>query len=366
MKKVLFYSNIPSPYRVDFFNELGKHCDLTVIFELSYSPERDDKWKDYNFKNFKGIVLDGKRISTDTAFCPNITKYLKAERYDEVVVTVLASPTAILAVNWLKRHHIPYIYEGDGGFIHPDNKIKYLIKKRIISGAKYCFSTSKAFDEYCINYGASFEGLIRYPLSSICNEDIIPRCLSLEEKSALKENCHMAEKKCIVSVGQMIERKGFDILLKAAKNLSDEWGIYLIGGNATKELEELVSKLRLENKVHFLDFMDKKTLWKYYQAADLFLLPTREDIWGLVVNEAMANGLPVVSSDKCIAALEMVEDEKNGYIFQSENTEELGQVLKMVNDNPLILVEMAENAREKAYDFTIEKMVDAHIKQMKL
>ena len=106
MKKVLFYSNIPSPYRVDFFNELGKYCELTVIFELPYSSERDDKWKDYDFKNFKGIILDGKRISTDTAFCPGIIRYIKSEKYDEIVVTVLASPTAVLLTNWLKRHGI--------------------------------------------------------------------------------------------------------------------------------------------------------------------------------------------------------------------------------------------------------------------
>ena len=42
--KVLFYSNIPSPYRVDFYNELGKKCDLSVLFELQDSTERDENW----------------------------------------------------------------------------------------------------------------------------------------------------------------------------------------------------------------------------------------------------------------------------------------------------------------------------------
>ena len=50
----------------------------------------------------------------------------------------------------------------------------------------------------------------------------------------------------------------------------------------------------------------------YYQAADMLVFPTREDIWGLVINEAMANGLPTVSTDKCVAALEMIKQGENG------------------------------------------------------
>ena len=63
--KVLFLTNIPSPYRVDFFNEIGKYCDLTVLFEKGFSNERDTSWKNYSFDNFKGIFLKGKSIKTD-------------------------------------------------------------------------------------------------------------------------------------------------------------------------------------------------------------------------------------------------------------------------------------------------------------
>ena len=55
--KVLFITNVPSPYRVEFFKELGKHCDLTVLFEKSTSDERDASWKNYSFAGFNGIIL---------------------------------------------------------------------------------------------------------------------------------------------------------------------------------------------------------------------------------------------------------------------------------------------------------------------
>ena len=61
--KVLFITNVPSPYRVEFFNELGKYLNLTVIFEKSTSDERDSSWNNYAFENFEGIVLKGIKIS---------------------------------------------------------------------------------------------------------------------------------------------------------------------------------------------------------------------------------------------------------------------------------------------------------------
>lgn len=75
--RVLFLTNIPSPYRVNFFNELGKYVELTVLFEIGTSTERDDSWKKYQFDNFKGIVMEGKRTSLDTAFCPSVIKWMK-------------------------------------------------------------------------------------------------------------------------------------------------------------------------------------------------------------------------------------------------------------------------------------------------
>ena len=59
--KVLFMANIPSPYRVDFFNELGKYCDLTVTFEGETATDRDKKWKAAEYKNFKAHFMKGFR-----------------------------------------------------------------------------------------------------------------------------------------------------------------------------------------------------------------------------------------------------------------------------------------------------------------
>lgn len=366
MKKILFYTNIPSPYRVDFFNELGKYCELTVLFESTHSTERDELWKRYRFDNFEGIIMSGKRTAVDMAFCPEIIKHLRAKRYDEIVITIMASLTSILAVNWLRLHHVPFIYEGDGGFVHAENKIKFVLKRNVISHAKYCFSTSAAFDEYCMKYGATPERIYRYPFTSVWNKDLVAKPLSAVEKQKLREEYGIKEKHMLISVGQMIHRKGFDILLQAASILDQSWGIYLVGGQPGNELRDLIDERLLEN-VHFVDFMPKEKLWNYYKAADLFVLPTRVDPWGLVVNEAMANALPVITTTRCIAGLEMVEDGVNGYLYEPEEVDQLKDILsECIKMDMTRLTEMADVALQTAKKYTIEQMVESHCKYMGL
>lgn len=359
--KILFYSNIPSPYRVDFFNELGKYCELTVLFELGNSKERDKEWDNYKFINFKGIILNGLRLNTDTAFCPRITEYIKKVQYDYVVVTVLASPTALLFVRGLQKRGISYCYEGDGGFPGSVSGLKAKMKRYIISNAKLCFSTSKDFDKYCMQYGATEEKIRRYPFTSILEKDVLDKPIMPDEKKELRKKFGITEKLAIISVGSFIPRKGFDLLLEVARELPRDVGVYLVGGQPTQEYQNMKEQYNLE-QVHFLDFKPKTELMEFYRAMDFFVLFTRLDIWGLVVNEAMASALPVVSTDRCIAATEMIVDNENGYMVESENLASMKEkVINLVN-NPNLIEKMSECALRTAEKYTIENMTLEHMR----
>ena len=110
--------------------------------------------------------------------------------------------------------------------------------------------------------------------------------------------------------------------------------------------------------VHFLGFMKKEKLLRYYQAADLFVLPTREDIWGLVINEAMAYGLPVITPDRCVAGLELVEDGVNGYIVPVGDVDALAEKIRQVfRGDP---AQMGAASLEKVRRYTIENMAKVH------
>lgn len=130
-------------------------------------------------------------MSADTAFCPEIVKYLQKGLYDIVVLTVLASPTALLAAYTLQHRKIPYYYEGDGGFAGQASGVKATLKRYIIRAAEKCLSSSKEFDRYCITYGAKPENIIRYPFTSVKKADCLTEKLTAEEKSSGKRNSEL-------------------------------------------------------------------------------------------------------------------------------------------------------------------------------
>lgn len=359
MTNILWLTNIPSPYRVDFFNELGKHCNLTVLFERGDSTERDESWKCFCAKNFEAIKLKGKKFGVAEAFCFSVRKYLKKGLYDHIVVTNYASPTGMLAVHHMKKKGIPYVIEGDGAFVGSGRGLKERLKKYLLSGAESYFSTAKEHDKYYLSYGATQDKLYRYPFTSLFEKDILPKLPTKEEKNYLKEELGIKNKKMLLAVGQFIPRKGFDVLLRAMKELPKDVGVYFIGGEPTAEYINLKQEFGLEN-VNFVGFKNKEELKKYYMAADVFVLPTREDIWGLVINEAMANGLPIISTDRCIAALELVEDGVNGYVVPVDDVQALSEKIKRITSDESLSCKMGEMSLRKIQEYTIEEMAKRH------
>ena len=90
-------------------------------------------------------------------------------------------------------------------------------------------------------------------------------------------------------------------------------------------------------------------------------MPTREDIWGLVINEAMAYGLPIITTDNCLAGLELIKNEENGYIIPVNNTELLAQYANLLIDNKSLRDKIAANIRKKIQLYTLENMAKTHI-----
>lgn len=358
--KLLFLSNVPSPYRVDFFNELGKYCDLTVLFEKTTSDERDESWKKYQFNTFRGIFLRGKTISVDTAFCPEVTKYIRDKSFEHIICTTFTTPTGMWAIQYMKRHKIPYYLECDGGFAKNGQGIKEKIKKFFISGARRYFSTGKTCDDYYLQYGANVDKLVLYPFSSLKETDIMERPTPFGTKREIRSKLGICEEKVVLTVGQFIYRKGFDLLLEAAKELPNDIGIYFVGGLPTEEYMQIKKKYELHN-IHFIGFKDKYELKEYYNAADIFVLPTREDIWGLVIEEAMACGLPIISTERCAAALELVKNNENGYIIPVENVDKLtASILSILNSKETI-ERWGMRSINIVHSYTIEKMVEKHL-----
>lgn len=355
--KVLFVANIPTPYRVDFFNELGNKCDLTVVFEGKKATDRNEAWKAGEFRNFKACHLKGIRTGSDSFFCPGIIKLLK-ENWDFIVLGCYYTPTSMLAIEYLKLRKKKFAIEADGGRIGNDSWLRLRVKRHFLSAADFWFSSGKTTTDYFAHYGAKRERCFEYPFTSLKSGDLYESVESLV-KDGKKLPREVNGKYTVLSVGRFMYLKGYDVLLKAAAELRDKVDVVLVGGKPLKEYLEYVEKLQLTN-ITFVDFKSKEELREYFLKADLFVHPTRKDSWGLVVNEALAYGLPVITTKDCVAGLELIKDGYNGYLFDTDDVE--GMV-----DRILLTVEAleksdkpVENALESIKEYTITNMAQAH------
>lgn len=359
MKKILIVTNIPSPYRVQFFDELCRYFDVTVVYaERSEDHKsRDAAWYIAGNNRFHAVSLEKRvKLPAGQFVCTDILDWLK-KPFDEILLFGYATPTFLLAELWLKVRKRPFYMEVDGGLISQEAALKRWLKRLCIGGASGWFSTGKATDRYLTWYGADPERLHFYPFSSLMEADIQPSLTPAEEKEALRRELGVTEKNMILAVGRFIPVKGFDVMLRGAAALKPDTGLYFVGGEPTEEYLELAKNTGTTN-VHFVGFCKKPELSKYYRAADVSVLPTRGDVWGLVVNEAMAYGLPVVTTNRCVAGLELVEDGVNGYLVPSEDPQALAEKLNAVLDADL--AKMGQASLNKIRSYTIEAMAKAH------
>jgi len=354
--RVLYITTVPAPYKVQFFEELGKRCELTVIYELDEVSYREDGWMISRNENFRVVYLNGLKVK-NKMISLGITGHLKKNTYDFVVFGVYSTVSQMAAQIYCKLKKIPYIISSDGGLIKNDSNISYKLKKYFIGSAQAWLSTGGATTEYLAHYGADTNKVYVYPFSSIRQADVLAKPISKEQKREIRSKLRIAEQKMILTVAQFIHRKGIDILLRSCENLDNNTGIYIVGGKPSEEYIRMKEELNLNN-VHFVDFMKKEELSEYYQAADLFVLPTREDIWGLVVNEAMAHGLPVITTDRCVAGLEMISNEENGKIVRTNDVQQLKEAIRDLSN--MVSDELMMTSLAVANEYTIEKMADAH------
>jgi glycosyltransferase involved in cell wall biosynthesis len=360
MMNVLFITNIPSPYRVEFFNELGKHCNLTVWFEAETESNR--LWNvNKQTMSFKSVFLKGITVGLDKHVNWSIRKQLRKSKFDIYILGSYSSPTEMAAIRWLKSNDIPFLLNSDGGFITQENKWKFRLKKYFISSATGWLSSGSHCTEYFTHYGANPKFIYEYPFSSFSytEDERRPMAPSQLQQFKLKEQL---KRKVILSVGQFIPRKGFSELIESFHLLDEgETSLVIVGGGPLKEeYQKIISELRLKNVI-LKDFMAREQLIEFYKAADLFVLPTHYDIWGLVINEALAFGLPIITTTGAGAAYSLIESGTNGYIVNVPDTNGIVMRCKFLLENDHIRSEFGAASWNKSRDFTIKKMVARHL-----
>lgn len=360
MKRVLFLTNYAAPYRVSFFDTLGKSMDVTVLFSerIEDQKHRSADWFIQEQGNFQLVQLSRRaaRIGGKN-LCLDVIDWLK-KPYDAIVLCGYSSPTFMLAIAYLRMRRIPFYIEVDGGLIRETSGAKYRFKKLLVSSASGWLSTGEQTTAYLVNYGAKRERVRTYPFTSLWEKDLLEKPLPREEKQQLRQRLGMQESKIVLYVGRFTEEKGMDALLRAVPELDPQAGVYFIGGEAEERHTAFCEEKNITN-AHFVGFKKKNELLDYYKAADLMVLPTHSDVWGLVINEAMACGLPVVTTDKCVAGMELIENGVNGYIVPVKDHVALVEKINAVLSDDY--ARMGAAALETIRPYTIENMAKTHV-----
>lgn len=355
MKKVLVISSFPAPYRVELFKKLAKQYDLTIFFSSMSNENRNSKWFEKSGELKFDIVNNREAQNKFKYEIKNIKKY------DFVLPYEPSNKLAIKVIFYCRLHNIPYYVNCDGAILRK-NFLKDILKHFIFSGATACFSSGKSATNYFRYYGVCENKIFLHKFTSLTSSDILSKPVTNEERSLERKQLGLEDRKTIISVGQFIHRKGFDVLLKAWTKVKGNCQLLIIGGGDEKEkYENYIQENNLSN-AYILEFMEKNLLFKYYRASDFFVLPTREDIWGLVINEAMAVGLPVITTNNCVAGNELIDEGSNGYLVAVEDEDALADKIQYLLDNIEIIENMRTNAINKIKDYTIENIARSHIK----
>ncbi len=167
----------------------------------------------------------------------------------------------------------------------------------------------------------------------------------------------------VLFVGKLIGRKHPEVMLRLAASLLADAHIVVAGsGPMEPELREQSGRNQTGN-IAFLGFVNQKLLPEVYALADVFVLPSEDEPWGIVLNEAMAAGLVPIVSDQVGAAPDLIREGETGYVVAAGDTAAImGHVRALLADPPRCR-RMADAAREQSrvydYDATAEGVVDA-------
>ena len=165
----------------------------------------------------------------------------------------------------------------------------------------------------------------------------------------------------ILYAAKLINKKNPELLIKAFVNImkknNDKIKLLIVGDGLLKtSLKKKYSSYK-EN-IFFLGFQNQKELRNHYKKADIFVLPSSKEPWGLVVNEAMCFQLPIITSDKVCASYDLVKKGYNGYTFKTNSVMDLQKYLIKLIFNKKKRKKMGINSRKIINNWNINKTVD--------
>jgi glycosyltransferase involved in cell wall biosynthesis len=160
-------------------------------------------------------------------------------------------------------------------------------------------------------------------------------------------------------VGRLIERKGVHVLLDAFQEL-EQGELWIAGDGPIRS--ELEKAGRGNQRVRFLGHVEEQALHQLYSEADVLVVPSWYEPWGLVVNEALAHGIPVIATDQVGAADDLIEPAANGFVVPAGSSSDLAEAMSRIATWGLSdWHRSAERSSQKLKSWTVGRAADAII-----
>ncbi len=353
-KKILIIYIEPTPYINALLKSMIKINKYELdIFYLSFN--KSQAW----YSPRKKIKLLPSNIFKYFIF---IIRILFKNNYNLVHLAGWGDLKLIIALLIAKLLRIPSTIESDtpdlDTNINPIKNIKRLFIYPIIFTLPDLFLPGGSSQKkHLINHGVKKEKIIKANMT-VDIEKIIFYISSIKNKKLKIIKSQLKVKinsKIILFVGRLELNKGIDILLESFIDLNkenDDLTLIIVGDGSQKI--QLMKEYNRYKNIIFTGRLSDNSLFDLYSIAYLFVLPSRFEPWGLVINEAMASSLPVITSSNVGCNNDLVEDGVNGYIVNTDKKNLLKNRMEIIIRNKYLRESMAKESFNKIRNWTIK------------
>jgi len=327
---LIFFQYLP-PWRIDVFNEMAEYYNLTIAFtdadSEGFSYNKTELLKKLDKRINTVFLKKGFRIKQRPVKF-GILRLIKKVK-PEIIFSHEYAPTSVLVAFYRMFFHYRYIITTSDNLDIAQNVkgLKAIFRKYILNRADaivvYSDIVKKWYKKIFPELRAEVCPNIQNPDSLLNYRKLFPPLIK-----KYKEKFNITNKSVLLYTGRLEYIKGLDLLLNAfAKSENKDFLLVLVGkGKEDKNLRQQCVDLKIEGRVVFAGFYTGVNLYAWYDIADFFILPSRFEPFGAVINESLVYGCPVLAS-KYIGATDLICND-NGLLFDPLNEKEF---IKMLN-----------------------------------
>ncbi len=372
MKKVILIHNIINPTRTQFFNELDKTLkDSWYSFKVLFNSKRESNrsWnmaEEIKKQKFEYMILKSKQIHlkiwTDNYYF-HINKWLSnildEENPDIIIHAWWASLSAWQALFRCKNNHKKFILWNESSKYEESRRrtitkpiVKYLVKK-----SDWYLSFWTRATEYLILLWASKDKICQM-YNTVDIDFFINEHEKLKSKKEdLKKKYGIKTKYVLLYVGQLIKNKWIYEILDWFKKFQvnhPDWSLLFVWWWQEKEnINNIIKEQNIKN-VFLPWFFQKNQISELYEIWDVFTLPSKIEVWWLVINEAMCFWLPIITWYRVWASVDLVKEWENWYIMKEYTWHSFYEWLNLILESWLI---NKNSSRDIIKNFKISKIM---------